>query len=236
MTFSLVKLIEKINTNWKDHLLNILNDVLKNQKQNCLIEKLLEDLEKDKPIYPPLNIIFNSMTKFNFEETRVVILGQDPYHTENKAMGLSFSVPPGEGIPPSLRNIYKELESDIDEFVVPTGGDLSKWSDQGVLLLNSALTVVEGRPNSHQKEWMFLTDAIINHISNELDNVVFMLWGNFAKNKKHLINQDKHLVLEAKHPSPISANRGGWFDSKHFSKTNQYFESKNKPQIDWLLE
>jgi uracil-DNA glycosylase len=236
MTFSLLKLVEKINTNWKEILLNILNDVAKNQKQNSLIEKLVEDMGNDKPVYPPLNMIFNSMTKFNFEETRIVIIGQDPYHTESKAMGLSFSVPEGEKLPPSLKNIFKELETDIEDFNIPTNGDLTKWSSQGVLLLNSALTVVEGRPNSHQKEWIFLTDEIISHISNELVNVVFMLWGNFAKDKKKLINTEKHLVLEATHPSPLSAHRGGWFGCKHFSKANTYLDSKNKQKINWLLE
>lgn len=236
MTFSLVKLVEKINTNWKDIILYMFHNVLKKQKQNSLIEKLVEDIYNDKPVYPPVNMIFNSMTKFNFEETRVVILGQDPYHTVNKAMGLSFSVPKGETLPPSLRNIFKELETDIENFQIPKSGDLTKWSSQGVLLLNSALTVVEGRPNSHQKEWIFLTDEIISHISNELENVVFMLWGNFAKNKKKLINTEKHLVLEASHPSPLSANRGGWFGCKHFSKANTYLDSKNKQKINWLLE
>jgi uracil-DNA glycosylase len=236
MTFSLLKLVAKINTNWKEILLNILNDVTKNKNQNSIIEKLVEDIGNDKPVYPPLNMIFNSMTKFNFEETCIVILGQDPYHTENKAMGLSFSIPEGEKFPPSLKNIFKELETDIEDFNIPTNGNLTKWSSQGVLLLNSALTVVEGRPNSHQKEWIFLTDEIISHISNELENVVFMLWGNFAKNKKKLINTEKHLVLEATHPSPLSAHRGGWFGCKHFSKANIYLDNKNKQKINWLLE
>jgi uracil-DNA glycosylase len=236
MTFSILKLVEKINTNWKEKLLNILNDVAKNQKQNSLIEKLVEDMGNDKPVYPPLNMIFNSMTKFNFEETQIVIIGQDPYHTENKAMGLSFSVPKEETLPPSLKNIFKELETDIEDFNIASNGDLTKWSSQGVLLLNSALTVVEGRPNSHQKEWIFLTDEIISHISNELENVVFMLWGNFAKDKKKLIDTEKHLVLEATHPSPLSAHRGGWFGCKHFSKANTYLDSKNKQKINWLLE
>ena len=195
--------------------------------------ELLIKYESD--LFPPLNMIFKAFSFFNIKDTKVVILGQDPYHTPKKAMGLSFSVPEGESIPPSLRNIYKELENNNYKISDPKNGDLTKWAKNGVLLLNSSLTVLEKSPNCHQKIWMDFTDKIIEYISNNTENVVFMLWGGFAKSKKKFIIKDKHLILEATHPSPLSANRGGWFNKQLFKKTNIYLKSCDREEIDWNL-
>lgn len=219
-----------LNTNWKDILLTILinQDII-------IINNLLKN-EKEQLIYPKQELLFNSFNHFDFENIKVIIIGQDPYHTPNKAMGLSFSVPNGETIPPSLRNIFKELKN--DGFSIPLEskkGDLTKWVKQGVLLLNSALSVIEKMPNSHQKEWTPFTNKIIEYISNNTSGTIFMLWGNFAKKKKKIIDTNKHLILESSHPSPMSANRGGWFNSSHFSKANKYLECNLKNKIDWNL-
>ena len=224
--------IENIKTDWKDVIKHIISE--NNECFKKLLLRLGKDLKMERKIYPEFSNTFHCFNLFNIKNTKVVILGQDPYHTPNKAMGLSFSIPSSEKLPPSLKNIYKELKTDIPNFVIPESGDLTKWAEQGVLLLNSALSVIEKQPNSHQNEWIFLSDAIIKYISEECTNVVFILWGNFARNKKSLINSKKHYILESAHPSPFSASRG-FFNSKPFSKTNNYLKESNKTEINWSL-
>ena len=186
-----------------------------------------------KKIYPPGSLIFNAFNTTPFEDVKVVILGQDPYHNPGEAMGLSFSVPKGVRIPPSLRNIYKELNEDL-KVVIPDHGDLTRWAEQGVFLLNAMLTVEHRTPRSHQKiGWQDFTDAVIRKLSSEREGLVFMLWGGFARKKKDLIDKNKHLVLEAAHPSPLAG--GAYFGSKHFSKANDYLQKQGKEQIDWNL-
>ena len=180
-------------------------------------------------------LIFNAFNMLPLDEVKVVILGQDPYHGAGEAHGLSFSVPRGIKIPPSLRNIYKELESDIAGFKAPKHGCLEAWVKQGVFLLNAFLTVVEKTPKSHEKiGWEKFTDAVIKKISDEREGVVFMLWGGFAKKKAELIDKTKHLVLEGAHPSPLAGN--AFQGCKHFSQANDYLKSKGASTIDWILE
>jgi len=183
--------------------------------------------------YPPGNLIFNAFNKSNFDNTRVIILGQDPYHGANQANGLSFSVNDGIRFPPSLINIFKELESDLGKST-PKSGNLERWAEQGVLLLNATLTVEAGKAGSHQnKGWETFTDAVIRCLNDEKEELVFLLWGKYAQDKGKIIDTRRHLVLTSKHPSPMSANAGGWFGNKHFSKTNDYLISKGKKPIDW---
>lgn len=197
-----------------------LNDFVEN-------ERILFD------IYPKDEDVFNAFKYTSFNDTKVVLLGQDPYHGKNQAHGLSFSVNENIKVPPSLKNIFKELHSDIG-FQIPNHGNLTHWANEGVLLLNSTLTVRAGEPGSHQKKgWEEFTDAVIKLISEEKQHCVFLLWGNYAKTKSALIDTKKHLVLEAAHPSPLA--RGAFFGCKHFSKTNDYLISKNKGQINWKL-
>lgn len=185
-------------------------------------------------IYPSIGKIFDSLNACAFEEVKVVILGQDPYHDDGQAMGLSFSVPSGFKLPSSLLNIFKELESDLG-IARSTSGDLTPWATQGVLLLNAVLTVRPHEPNSHQgKGWERFTDFVIRLISDRSENVVFLLWGKFAEKKASRVNQKKHLVLKSAHPSGLSASRG-FFGCKHFSKTNEYLRNHGKRQIDWSL-
>lgn len=187
-----------------------------------------------KNIFPPESLIFNALELVSEQNLKVVILGQDPYHGIGQANGLAFSVNDGQKIPPSLKNIFKELKDDLDN-PLPEHGDLTTWAKQGVLLLNSVLTVEEGKPGSHQnKGWEKFTDNIIQKISDEKEGLVFMLWGNYAKSKSNLINANKHLILEAAHPSPLSAYHG-FFQCKHFSKTNNFLMSMGKKPIDWKL-
>lgn len=182
-------------------------------------------------IFPPKELIFNILNVLDLPDVKVVILSQDPYHEENQAMGFSFSVPKGVKIPPSLKNIYKEIMSEYE--IMGTGGDLSNWVNQGVFLLNSVLTVREHKANSHRnKGWEKLTDEIISIISKKSSNVVFMLWGNDAKKKSNLIDKNKHLILEASHPSPLSASRG-FFGCNHFKIANRYLKDCGKKEIDW---
>lgn len=184
-------------------------------------------------IYPPAPLIFNALDSCQLSQIRVVILGQDPYHGAGQAHGLSFSVPEGVAHPPSLINIFKELESDIGK-VYPNSGSLTSWASQGVLLLNATLTVEAGRAGSHQnKGWEQFTDAVIDVISTQCDHIVFLLWGNYAKQKGKRIDRDKHLVLSSGHPSPLSANRGLWFGNRHFSQVNTYLTSKERTPIHW---
>ncbi len=183
--------------------------------------------------YPPAKYLFYALDATPFDNTRVVILGQDPYHGSGQAHGLSFSVPEGIAHPPSLINIFKELETDIGK-PYPKSGTLTSWASQGVLLLNATLSVREGQAGSHQNRgWEEFTDAIITSLSAHRAGVVFMLWGNYAKKKGKHIDRSKHLVLEAGHPSPLSANRGLWFGNKHFSKANTYLKQQGSAPINW---
>lgn len=187
-----------------------------------------------KIIYPPKNYIFNALKLTPYKDVKVVIVGQDPYHGEGEAHGLSFSVQKGITIPPSLRNIYKEMYDDLG-IMEPNSGDLTKWAKEGVLLLNSSLTVIKDEANSHQNiGWNLLTDYIIKKINLKDEPVVFILWGNFARSKKALITNPKHLVIESTHPSPFSASYG-FFGSHPFSKCNQFLEENGISKIDWQL-
>ena len=184
-------------------------------------------------IYPPGDDIFNAFHLTPLHDVKCVILGQDPYHEPGQAHGLSFSVKPGVDIPPSLQNIYKELNTDLG-CQIPNNGYLVKWAEQGVLLLNAILTVRSGEPASHSNiGWTEFTDAVIRHISDNCSGVVFLLWGNFAKSKKSLIDTSRHYVLEAAHPSPLA--RGAFFGCRHFSKTNQLLSAHGKTPLDWQL-
>lgn len=194
---------------------------------------LVQEKQAGKTIYPPGPLIFNAFNRTPFDQVKVVILGQDPYHNPGEAMGLSFSVPKGVRTPPSLQNIYKEIQASLG-IEPPKHGDLTHWAEQGVLLLNAILTVQARTPASHQKiGWQAFTDAVIRHISAKKEGVVFMLWGNFAKQKKVLIDQNKHYVLEAAHPSPLAGN--AFQGCGHFAKANEILEKQGKTLIDWRL-
>jgi uracil-DNA glycosylase len=183
-------------------------------------------------IYPPGKEIFRAFDCCDFDQVKVVIIGQDPYHGEGQANGLCFSVRKGVRIPPSLVNIFKEIHHDLGK-PIPQSGELERWANQGVLLLNATLTVRSGTPGSHQKKgWEEFTDAVIRKISSEKENVVFLLWGAYAQKKGEIIDRNKHYVLMSAHPSPFSADRG-FFGNKHFSKANQYLKSKGLKEIDW---
>lgn len=185
--------------------------------------------------YPPIDLIFSAFNHCSFQDLKVVIIGQDPYHGEGEANGLSFSVNDNIKIPPSLRNIYRELNTDFDSVFMPTSGNLEFWAKQGVLLLNASLTVRKDTANSHKHlKWNLFTDAVIQAISNKKENIVFLLWGAFAQKKGRKIDTTKHFILESGHPSPMSANQGKWFGNKHFSKTNAFLNSKKIPEIKWL--
>lgn len=196
---------------------------------------IVDNLYKTTTVFPNKSNIYNALKLTPFSNTKVVIIGQDPYHGVGEAHGLSFSVQKGIKIPPSLKNIYKELESDLN--IKPSlNGDLTKWSKEGVLLLNSILTVEKDKPASHQKiGWQRLTDYIISLLNEKESPVVFILWGNFAREKKKLITNKKHLIIESTHPSPFSANNG-FFGSKPFSKTNAFLKQNNINPINWNLE
>ncbi|MBM3444954.1 MAG: uracil-DNA glycosylase [Bacteroidetes bacterium] len=187
-------------------------------------------------IYPPGSMIFNAFDSTDFNDVKVVIIGQDPYHGPGQANGLSFSVQPGVKPPPSLVNIFKEIESDLGMTMPRNYGDLSAWAKQGVLLLNATLTVRANQPNSHAGlGWHQFTDAVIQKLNQEKEHLVFLLWGNFAKEKGAYIHQKKHLVLKAAHPSPFAADKG-FFGCNHFSKTNQYLIEQGIDPIDWLIK
>ncbi|MBP9721963.1 MAG: uracil-DNA glycosylase [Gammaproteobacteria bacterium] len=186
-------------------------------------------------IYPPTDLTFNALNTTPFDSVKVIILGQDPYHGVGQAHGLSFSVPNGIAPPPSLCNIYKELEQDIKNFVIPKHGNLTHWAQQGVLLLNTVLTVRANQAFSHRNQgWETFTDSIIKTLNTERENLIFVLWGSPAKAKANLIDSKKHLILTSSHPSPLSSYRG-FFGCKHFSKINQYLESKKLAMIDWQV-
>ena len=183
-------------------------------------------------VYPPGRLIFNAFDKCPFENVRVVILGQDPYHGPGQAHGLCFSVKNGVAFPPSLINIYKEINNDLDTSL-PDSGNLERWAEQGVLLLNATLTVRAGQAGSHQnKGWELFTDEIVQLVAKEKNNVVFILWGSYAQRKGETIDRTKHLVLESPHPSPLSASRG-FFGNKHFSKANVYLEEHGMKPVEW---
>jgi uracil-DNA glycosylase len=183
--------------------------------------------------FPPGNEIFNAFNHCHFNDVKVVIIGQDPYHDIGQANGLCFSVNDGIKHPPSLINIFKEIETDLG-IAYPRSGSLERWANQGVLLLNATLTVRAHEAGSHQnKGWEVFTDAVIRIVSNNKEKVIFLLWGGFAKNKTKLIDKNKHFVLTSGHPSPLSANRGYWFGNKHFSKTNLLLNETKLPTINW---
>ena len=183
--------------------------------------------------YPPGSLIFNAFNLCPFDRVKVVIIGQDPYHEPGQAQGLSFSVPEGVPFPPSLQNIFKEIQFDLGKPMPPTG-DLTRWAEQGVLLLNATLTVRAHQAASHQRHgWEQFTDAAIRALNIGRENLVFILWGGYARSKAQLINRSRHLVLESVHPSPLSANRGGWFGNHHFSQCNAYLREHGEQEIDW---
>ena len=219
------------------HLGNAWDELLRDDftSENYLsLREFLKTEYSTRTIYPPMNDIFNALKTTPPEKVKAVILGQDPYHNEGQAMGLSFSVPKGQKLPPSLVNIYKELQSDLGITPVASG-DLTKWAKEGVLLLNTVLTVRANNANSHAKKgWEVLTDAIIKKLSDNYENIAFILWGNNARSKKPLIDKTKHFIVESAHPSPLSAY-AGFFGSKPFSKVNNYLISKNRNAIDWNL-
>ena len=212
---------------------NKLSEEYKKEYFTELMNFVKDEYEK-KTIYPKKNEVFNAFRYTDFDNVKVVILGQDPYHGENQAHGLAFSVQPGVKIPPSLLNMYKELKEDVGCFI-PNNGYLIPWSDQGVLLLNTALTVRAGEANSHQnKGWEIFTDEIIKKLNEREDPVIFVLWGGNARKKKAFIDSSKHYILEAPHPSPLSAHRG-FFGCKHFSKINDILIKLGKEPIDWQI-
>jgi uracil-DNA glycosylase len=222
----------KIEASWKE----VLSNVFKSSYFLQTAAHIKTELATGAKIFPAGNNIFNAFNQTTFENVKVVILGQDPYHGSGQAMGLSFSVPKGVKPPPSLVNIFKELKSDIG-LPIPTNGDLTPWAKQGVLLLNAVLTVREDEPASHAKiGWMHFTDAVIKKLSDEKKGIVFLLWGKFAeqKQKQILIDETKHFVLKAAHPSPFSADKG-FFGCKHFSKTNELLAKQGLQVIDWHI-
>lgn len=208
-------------------------ELLKEELEKEYFKKLSDFVDsayENDVCYPPKEQIFDAFKFCSFNDLKVVIIGQDPYHGKGQANGLCFSVNTGVAIPPSLLNIFKELHSDLG-LTIPSDGNLEHWARQGVLLLNATLTVEEGKAGSHQKKgWEEFTDSVIKSISDQKKGVLFLLWGGFAKKKGKKINRDNHLVLESGHPSPLSANRGYWFGNKHFSSCNDCLE---KEMIDW---
>ena len=217
-----------IEASWKQHLegeftkpyFAQLTESVRNEYRNNLC-------------FPPGKLVFNAFNLCPFDKVKVVILGQDPYHEQGQAMGLSFSVPEGIMLPPSLQNIYKEIQNDLGK-PIPTSGDLTRWAKQGVLLLNATLTVRAHIANSHQTlGWANFTDAAIEALNAHREHVVFMLWGGFARSKKALIDPRRHCILESVHPSPLSANRGGWFGQHQFSRCNAYLTACGLDPVDW---
>jgi uracil-DNA glycosylase len=218
----------KIAESWK----NRLQEEFRKEYFHNLIEFVRNEY-KNGVCYPPGKLIFNAFDKCSFEDTRVVILGQDPYHGPGQANGLCFSVNDGIPSPPSLINIFKEIQDDLGK-PIPKTGNLERWAKQGVLLLNATLTVRAGQAGSHQgKGWEQFTDATIKCLNEEKDGIVFLLWGKYAQDKGKIIDDKKHFVLRAKHPSPMAANYGGWFGNKHFSQANNYLKSRGLEPIEW---
>lgn len=218
------------NNSWDQ----LLKDEFKKDYYQRLRKILIEEY-KTQEIYPNMNLIFDALKKVSYEDVKVVIIGQDPYHGYGQAHGHSFSVMPGVIIPPSLKNIYKEIVDDVGGYI-PNNGYLMKWVKQGVLLLNTTLTVRKGQANSHRNiGWQILTDKIIELLGNKNEPIVFILWGSHAISKKKYIHNNNHLILQSVHPSPLSAYRG-FFGSKPFSKTNNFLKLHNLKPIDWQIE
>ncbi len=216
--------------------LEVLGDEFEKDYMLKLKQFLTNEKQAGKIIYPKGGDIFNAFAKTPFNNVKVVILGQDPYHGPNQAHGLSFSVQKGVAVPPSLQNIYKELATDIPGFIIPQTGDLTHWAEQGVLLLNATLTVQAANAGSHQKKgWETFTDTVIKTVSDKKKGVVFILWGNYAQSKSALIDESKHLIIKSTHPSPLAVSRGGFFGSRPFSKTNAYLEKEGEKPIDWQI-
>ncbi|MFD2998864.1 uracil-DNA glycosylase [Pontibacter toksunensis] len=217
----------KIEESWQ----NVLQDEFEKPYFNQLVSFVKDEYTTQK-VYPAGNQIFNAFEKCTFDKVKVVILGQDPYHGPNQANGLAFSVSDKVRIPPSLLNVFKEIKSDLGK-EMPTSGNLERWAEQGVLLLNATLTVQAGKAGSHQKKgWEEFTDAVVEKVNDLKEHVVFMLWGAYAQKKGAFIDEGKHLVLTAAHPSPFAADRG-FFGSRHFSKANQYLREHGKEPIEW---
>lgn len=218
-----------IESDWKNHL--------SSEFELSYFKKLLALLEKQKAentvIYPASELVFNAFEKCRYDTLKVIIVGQDPYHNPNEAMGMSFSVPKHIRIPPSLLNIFKEIKTQYG-FELPKHGDLTSWAQQGVLLLNSVLTVEKNKPSSHRNlGWEIFTDHVIQYISDTKEHLVFLLWGNAAKAKKTQIDISKHLILECAHPSPLA--RGAFFGNNHFILCNEFLKNKNLNEIDWQI-
>jgi uracil-DNA glycosylase len=221
----------KLEPSWLIHL----NDEFEKDYMKSLKQFLMEEKKKGEIVYPKGEDMFRAFELTPFDDVKVVILGQDPYHGANQAHGLSFSVQKGVRQPPSLQNIFKELVIDIEGFKTPIDGDLSKWAKQGVLLLNTSLTVSAGKAGSHQNQgWEIFTDEVIKTLSEKRENLIFILWGKFAQAKEELIDASKHHVIKSPHPSPFSAY-AGFFGSKPFSKTNEILKKFNKKEIDWQV-
>lgn len=221
----------KIEESWKKVLETEFNSDYFKKIKHFLVEE-----KKKSTIFPAGKDIFNAFNLTPFNQVKVVIIGQDPYHGPNQAHGLCFSVLDGVKHPPSLENIFKEIKTDLG-YEYPKSGNLTNWAKQGVLLLNATLTVRQGEANSHQNiGWQKFTDAVIEKISTENENIIFLLWGGFAKKKGQKIDATKHHVLTCGHPSPLSANKGHWFGNKHFSKTNELLQKMGKKPIDWKIE
>lgn len=218
----------KLESSWK----NRLQDEFGQPYMSQLRQFLLERKRSGAVIYPPGKLIFNALDSTPFDQVKVVILGQDPYHGPGQAHGLCFSVPEGVRVPPSLVNIYKEIESDLG-LTPPRNGNLQHWADQGVLLLNAVLTVEQGRASAHQgKGWETFTDRVVSELNLGRDQLVFLLWGSYAMKKGAIIDRDRHLVLTAPHPSPLSAHRG-FLGCRHFSKANAWLERHGMDPVDW---
>ena len=222
-------MLEHLNPNWKQFL--------EPEFSKPYFEQLIDFVEvayENETCFPPKELIFNAFNSCSIGDLKVVIIGQDPYHGTNEANGLCFSVNDSVAIPPSLRNIFREIATDFDMLFLPQNGNLKHWANQGILLLNATLTVEKDKAGSHQKQgWETFTDAVIKLISEQKKEVVFLLWGNYAQKKGKNIDESKHLILKSGHPSPLSANQGKWFGNKHFSQTNDYLKSKGLNEIDW---
>ncbi len=221
----------KIEASWKA----VLESEFQQPYFSTIKSYLLQERQGGHTVFPPGPQIFNAFDTTPFDQVKVVILGQDPYHGPRQAMGLCFSVPRGIPAPPSLENVFKEQKTDVG-ITVPSHGDLSEWAQQGVFLLNASLTVRAHQANSHKNiGWHKFTDAVIRKLSEEREGLVFLLWGGFAKRKAPLIDSNRHHILSSGHPSPLSANRGYWFGNRHFSKTNELLSAAGKTPINWQL-
>ncbi len=219
----------KIEESWRE----VLKDEFEKEYFSSIKSFLVDEFNAGKIIYPPGKLIFNAFNLTPFDKLKVVIIGQDPYHGQGQAMGLCFSVPKNIAIPASLKRIYKEQKEDVG-IEIPNHGDLTNWAKQGVFLLNAILTVQHKSPGSHKKiGWQEFTDSVIKTISEKKEGIVFLLWGNFAKAKKQLIDETKHFVLESAHPSPLAGN--AFFGNHHFSKTNELLKKQGKEPIDWQV-